>query len=188
MEFLKELLDEETYAKVEEQLKDKDVKLADLSKGEYVSKDKYERIEQDLETTREELTERTNDLTKLSEDSNASEELKAKLKKLEYDFTTKEEKYQEQLKQNEINSTVEKAILKSGTIDEVSVKAHLTDFLKDAEYKDGSIVGLDEQLNQLKEDKGYLFEQPKGTGIKHKDALPQKQTEEEIIAQSMGLK
>ena len=42
MELLKSLLDEETYAQVENQLKDKDIKLVNLKEGNYVDKSKYE--------------------------------------------------------------------------------------------------------------------------------------------------
>jgi hypothetical protein len=45
IEVLKDHLSEETYSAVAEELKDKDLKLADLSTGEYVSKGKYEALE-----------------------------------------------------------------------------------------------------------------------------------------------
>ena len=43
MDFLKEHLGEELYKQVSDKLKDKGVKLADLSGGQYVQKDKYAR-------------------------------------------------------------------------------------------------------------------------------------------------
>lgn len=183
MELLKNLLDEETYAQVEEQLKDKDIKLANLNEGGFVSIEKFNRLNKDLEDTQTELKTRTEELTKLGEDSSASEELKAKLDKIKEDFEIKEQEYQERLKQNEVNSVLEKAILKSGTIDEVSVKAHLSSFLEGAEFKDGEIVGLDEQLNSLKEEKKYLFENTVGTGVKHRQPISSNEpTLEEDIA------
>ena len=167
MELLKGLLSEEVYAQVEEQLKGKDLKLANLKDGAYVSVEKYNTAVSDLDTTRAELTERTSDLTRLKETTGNSEELKAQLEKIEEDFKQKELDYQAKLLNNEKQAILDKQVLKSGTIDEVSVKAHLDKFLKEAEFKDGNIIGLDEQLAKLKEDKSYLFTQAQATGVKH---------------------
>lgn len=187
MQLLKGLLSEETYALVEEQLKDKDIKLANLKEGNYVSIEKYNTAVSDLDTTRAELTERTSDLTRLKETTGNSEELKAQLEKIEEDFKQKELDYQAKLLNNEKQAILDKQVLKSGTIDEVSVKAHLDNFLKEAEFKDGNIIGLDEQLAKLKEDKSYLFTQAQATGLKHKDPVKPK-TDEQLIAEAMGIK
>lgn len=50
MEFLKAYLDEETYEKLEEQLKGKEseVKLANLSTGDYVARGKFNKVEAEL--------------------------------------------------------------------------------------------------------------------------------------------
>lgn len=50
MDFLKEVLSEETYNALTDELKDKEVKLADLSKGEYVRKEKYDTDLKNLNT------------------------------------------------------------------------------------------------------------------------------------------
>lgn len=54
------------------------------------------------------------------------------------------------------NAALEKAISDSKAKDAVSVKAHLNmDALK---FADGKIIGLDDQLKKIKEEKAYLFE------------------------------
>ena len=187
MEFLKGLLDEETYAKVEEQLKDKDVKIVNLKEGGYVDVDKHNTTVKDLEDTRAELEDRTNKLTELGENENASKEIKEQLEKLKQDFEQKEADYKAKLIQNEIDAKVDKAVLKSGTVDEVAVKAHLQSFLNEAEYKDGEIVGLDEQLKELKENKEHLFNnETVVTGLKHKKAVKQDSVEDEL-RRAMGV-
>ena len=55
MEFLKEYLTEETFAKVQEELDGKDVKLANLKSGDYVSKDKYTALETSAENLKSQL-------------------------------------------------------------------------------------------------------------------------------------
>lgn len=183
LEALKEHLSEETLAKVEEELKDKDIKLVDLKQGGYVNVDKYNTLEKDLETTKAELDNRTADLTKLQESEGLTEELKQKLETIKTEHEQKELEYQEKLKQNQINAYVDRVVLKSGTIDDVSLKAHLQGFLKDAEFKDGQVLGLEEQVNSLKEEHTHLFGTPKGTGVKHKDPVPREQTLEENLSE-----
>lgn len=66
MDFLKEHLGEELYKQVSDKLKDKGVKLADLSGGQYVQKDKYARAisekEEAIKTKDAELEELRNNL------------------------------------------------------------------------------------------------------------------------------
>ena len=50
MEFLKEILSEELYASLEDALKDKDVKLANLTDGNYVSREKYQALQEENNT------------------------------------------------------------------------------------------------------------------------------------------
>ena len=56
IEVLKEHLSEETYNTVASELEGKDVKLANLSTGDYVSKGKYEALETQLNNTQTLLT------------------------------------------------------------------------------------------------------------------------------------
>ena len=74
MEFLKTILSEETFNKVVEELKDKEVKLADLSKGEYVSSAKYKSLESEVEVFKSQLSQRDKDLEELKKTSSLSEE------------------------------------------------------------------------------------------------------------------
>ena len=187
MDFLKDLLSEETYNTLEEELKDKDVKLVDLRQGEYVSVDKYNTAIKDLESTKEELSQRTKDLSALKESKDASEELKLQIEKLEQEFEKKEQEYQERLKRNEKESIFEKELLRNGAIDTLAVKAHLRDFLEEAEVQEGQIVGLNEKISEFKEEKAYLFNQPNNaTGVKHKEPVAKVDEKEEIKKLMLG--
>ena len=50
MEFLKEILTEELYTSLEDALKDKGVKLVNLTEGNYVSREKYQALEEENNT------------------------------------------------------------------------------------------------------------------------------------------
>ena len=189
MELLKSLLDEETYAQVENQLKDKDIKLVNLKEGNYVDKSKYESIVTELDTTKNELSQRTQDLTKLSELEGLSDKHKEELEKIRVEFEEKEVKYQEQLERDKFNSIVELEVIKSGTIDPVGVKAHLNEFLKEAKVEDGVIAGLDEKLNTIKTEMKHYYPNEKlngSSGLEGK-VVPNKTTREEVMS-GFGLK
>ena len=76
-------------------------------------------------------------------------EWKAKAAQAQTDAEAKVNEYR-------FNAALEKAISDSKAKDAVSVKAHLNmDALK---FADGKIIGLDDQLKKIKEEKAYLFE------------------------------
>ncbi len=171
MEFLKEYLTEETFAKVKEELDGKDVKFADLKSGDYVSKDKYKA----LETSNESLK------SQLSAKSSAYDELMAKVDGDKDALKTEIEnlKASTQAQLNETTSQYE-AKLKDAAIKSELIKAKAKD-VKDIigqlnidgiTYKDDTLTGLNEQIDALKENKPYLFEteQKKGKGgLNHDD-------------------
>lgn len=161
MDFLVESLTPETLAIVQEELKtkygDKEIKLADLTTGKYVDKAKYDTAIADLETSKKELDERTKDLEKLGDIDGLTEAHKAELAKIKADHETKEADYASKLAQNEFNSIVDLAIVQSGTIDAVGVKAHLQSSLKDLKVVDGKVDGLDGLISNIKETHKHYY-------------------------------
>ncbi|MDL2276377.1 phage scaffolding protein [Breznakia sp. OttesenSCG-928-G09] len=168
MDFLKEFLDEETYSKVESQLKGNDkVKLANLKTGEYVSKDKYDAAVTNLDTVKADLAKRDTDLENLKK--SMPEDKTKDIEALQTKYTEDTQALEQKLKQNKVEAAVQIAIAKSGAKDDVAVKAHLDSFVKDAKFDEekGMLVGLDDQLSTLKKDKSYLFEDGAAGGQTH---------------------
>lgn len=145
MEFLKSILSQEAYDKLAEELKDKDVKLADLSSGDYVKKTKYDTALADLETVKAQLSERDNDLEELKKSKNYKDDLDA----LQAKYTTDKEEWANKLKANERNAVFEITVAKTGVIDPVALKAHTKEFADKAELKDGELVGLTDHIKGL---------------------------------------
>lgn len=147
-EVLKDLLTEETYAKVNEELQGKDVKLADLSKGEYVSKKKYDDAVADTGT------------------------YKAKAEAAESNYnalksTTDAEKstYEADL----VDVLMQAELVKAKARD-VDVILPLID--REKVTRNGkALEGLSEQLETLKKDKAYLFETEEPAAKKGKSGL-----------------
>lgn len=190
MEFLKALLNEETYNLVAEELKGKDVKLADLSKGEYVSEDKYLKATKELETFKEQLKQRDNDLVNLTKTAEMSEQQKKQLTDLQSKYESEKTEWESKLKQNAIDTALEITIARSGTKDGVALKAHVADFVKTAEFKDGQIVGLQTHIaERLADDLKHLSGEKKATGQEFGTPPPKEVSRsEEIKNQIYGKK
>ena len=117
-----------------------DVKLGNLAGGQYVDKNKYDDISRQLETANASL-------------ADYDPEWKSKLEQAQAEGDKKLNDYK-------FEQAVESAINNAGAADIVSVKANI-DMSKVTQSEDGSIVGLDEQLTELKQSKPFLFKTEK---------------------------
>lgn len=159
MEFLKEILGEELYAQVAAKLEgNKTVKLANLASGEYVSKAKYESDMQAKDTRIQELTQSIKDFDGVD------------VKQLQTDVKNWETKYNQDLERARLDSAIQLAIAKSGTLSEKALMG-LLDKDKIKFDKDGKLTGLDEQIEAIKKEDSFLFKaaesnKPKGDDVK----------------------
>lgn len=155
MEFLKGVIADELYAQLETELKGKEVKLANLASGDYIGKEKYEALEIKL--------------------NNATEQLNTANAKLEgFDPNWKdtvaeaERKAAEKVKQVMFDKALDVSLLSAKAKDIKAVRAMLE--LDKIKYDDGKLSGLEQQLESLKENKGWAFDNPDdgvptGTGM-----------------------
>lgn len=128
-----------------------DVKLGNLAGGQYVDKFKYDELDGKLQTATTQL-----------------QEANEKYKDYDPEWQTKVQQAQadgdKKLNDYKFEQAVEKAISEAGAADVVSVKANL-DMSAVTQGEDGTISGLDEQLESLKKEKPFLFKN---------DSAPQK--------------
>lgn len=140
--------------------------LMDLN-GKAINKIKQERDEAlaKLVDTKEELEKREKDFNKLKESSSASDELQEQIEKLHQEY----EEYKQQSAQREqelkLNSALGLAIAKSGTVDEVSLKANLN--MEEIELTEEGLKGFEEQVKNLQEEKPFLFKDSLDGGFNH---------------------
>lgn len=133
-----------------------------------------------------EIDKRAADFEELKNKAENAEELESKLTTLSSEYDEYKETTTQREQEIKVNSALKLALAKSGTIDEVALKAHLN--LDDVKLDDdGSLKGIDEQLSTLKEEKAYLFGEKRDTGIQH-GKPPAKLTDEEKMKQAMGIK
>lgn len=145
MEFLKEILGEELYAQVAAKLEGNDsVKLANLATGEYVSKSKYV----------DELAVKDKRIQELADKIKNFEGVD--VKQLQTDVENWKIKYNQDLESARLDSAIQLAIAKSGTLSEKALMG-LLDKDKIKFDKDGKLTGLDEQIEAIKKEDSFLF-------------------------------
>ena len=167
-EVLKEHLSEETYAAVTEELKDKDIKLADLSSGEYVSKGKYDALETQLNNTQTLLTDTSAKLETALQNAGDNEALKQEIENIKNTNQTEVANITAQYESKLKNAAVMAELTKAGANDPKDILPHLD--IDAITVNDKGIVGLAEQLEPIKTAKPYLFKgetKPGASGLEH---------------------
>lgn len=148
MEFLKDILGEELYAKVAEKLnayngdeanKDNQIKLANLGGGEYVGKGKYDALQALLDGQTGELETANGLIAELKKGTKGNEELQGKITAYEGQV----QQLQEQLQQTKIKSAIKVALLSEKALD----VDYLTFKLESKLKEDGKTIELDDADN-----------------------------------------
>lgn len=157
MEFLKDILGEDLYLQVEtkinahnEQNKEKQVKIANLGDGDYVSKSKYETLQNDLQNQKDLLKTANAEI-----DSYKSMDIDA-IKKSAEDYKTKyetaENDYKARIAEMELNNKLEKYVDKLNLKNDIYKNAVISQ-IKEKELKfDGdTLLGGEELVKGFKE-------------------------------------
>ena len=140
------------------------------------SANKVNALTEELETANDELAKRDAQIKELKDATPDNEELQKQLD----EYKANNEKYEQELQSTRLNTAIKLAVAKDAN-DPSDVLALLD---KDGLELDGNTVkGLDEKLEVLRENKPYLFEQPKGkTGRTPTEGdAPQSMTKEQIM-------
>lgn len=168
IEVLKDHLSEETYATVAEELKDKDIKLADLSTGAFVSKGKYDALETQLNNTQTLLTDTSAKLETAIQNAGDNAALRQELENLKTTNQTNMDNLKNQYEAKLKTAAVMAEITKAGANDPADILPHIN--MDAVTINDKGSVGLSEQIETIKTAKPYLFkgEKQKGaSGLNH---------------------
>lgn len=151
---LQEKLGQELYDQVIEKLGDE--KIAIVSDGSYIPKQKFDDKNDEVKQLKQQLADRDNDLESLRKKAKDNEELQQEIDDLKQQYDDTKKEYEDKIKQQTFNYELEKALRNAKVRDPKDVVGQLD---KDRLKLDGDkILGLDEQINHLKENKEYLFE------------------------------
>lgn len=103
------------------------------------------------------LAQRDSDINELQKQTGSADELKSKISELETNYQKETEELQQKLSKTKIDSAVELALTKNKARNGKAVRPFI-DFEK-LELTDDGLKGLDEQLESIKTENSYLFEE-----------------------------
>lgn len=144
MDFLKEILGDELYAQVETAInahngkpenKDQQIKIADLGKGEYVSKAKYSTLDSENQTNISKLTEANNLIESLKKSAKGDEQLQGQVT----EYQNKVQQLEAELAETKVNAAIKVGLLAENATD--------VDYLTFKLKEKGETIELDEQGN-----------------------------------------
>lgn len=128
---------------------------ADTLDGNYVTKSRFNEINEENKTLRETVTERDTQIEELSKVD--GDKLQETITQLQSDNEAKEIEYQAELKRLKVKHAAERQINEAKALDLTSVLAHFD--LSEADLNDdGTVQGLKDKLELLNEEKPFLFE------------------------------
>jgi len=188
MEFLKEALGEELFAQFEEKInafngngenKDNQIKLANLTGGEYVGKGKYDGIQEQLTGKNSELDTANKLITELKKATKENEGVQGKIG----EYESRVEQLQSQLAETKLKSAIKVALLSEKATDVDYLTFKLNEKMKEQGStleldENDNIKGWDDKASALKTQFPSQFE-GKGTGEKfiNSNKLPEDQNE-----------
>lgn len=127
----------------------------------------------DRDTLKKEVSTRDTQLQTLKDSTGDVETMKQTIKDLEAANKTAKETYQKELEKVKLEGEVEKALIVSKPRNTRAVQALLD--LSIVKLEDGKVVGLKEQLENLKKTDGYLFEADSNTDQNQEQQTNQQQ-------------
>lgn len=200
MEFLRAVLGDELYKQIESKIneyngneanKDKQVKIANLSSGEYVSKGKYDGLSEQLTGKQSELDKANGLIAELQKATKGNEDLQGKISTYE----TQVADLQAQLTENKLKSAIKVALLSEKAVDVDYLTFKLNEKLKEKGEKleldeNDNIKGWDSQLEGLKTQFPTMFEAGQKKKIdenKLPDGDPDNKTEPKSLEEALRM-
>ena len=110
---------------------------------------------EDIQALEKQLSDRDTDLKKLKDEAGDNAELKTKYQDLEAKYKEDKTAFEAKLKENNINHAIETSLL--GKVYDSKIVAGLIDKEKIVISEDGNVIGLDEQVKALHDEKAFLF-------------------------------
>lgn len=179
MEFLKAILGDDLFKSVSDKVgeynganPDKPVKIADLSSGDYVSANKFGELETEANGYKTQLETLNAEIGKLKkESSSTNDEISRRLGELQTKYDTDTEALKKTIGDLKFNGALDAAIAAAGAKSAKALKGVID--MDKIKFDDGKLIGFNEQLEGLKKDYGYLFnDSPSSTGMSHGSPSP----------------
>ncbi|KEH91675.1 Phage minor structural protein GP20 (plasmid) [Clostridium botulinum C/D str. BKT12695] len=164
MAYLKEILGEQSFNQIPEEVRKKYKNIDLVDSSNYVEKKELETVNSSIKEYKKQLKDRDKQLNDLKDKAKDSEELSQEIEKLKADNEKTTKDYEAKLNQINFDTKFEKAIAEYKAKNPKALRALLD--MEKVKLVDDTFIGLEEQVKVLKESDAYLFEEEQtgGTG------------------------
>lgn len=126
--------------------------------GSFVTKTRFNEVNEELKTAKATITERDGQLNALKTSGANAAALQAQITQLQADNAAKDQEHAAEIKKIKIENAVEKALTDAKAINPATVKPLLAAFLEKADLDDdGTIRGLADEIGKLAKAEGTSF-------------------------------
>ena len=126
--------------------------------GSFVTKTRFNEVNEELKTAKATITERDGQLNALKTSGADAAALQAQITQLQADSAAKDQEHAAEIKKIKIENAVEKALTDAKAINPATVKPLLAAFLEKADLDDdGTIRGLADEIGKLAKAEGTSF-------------------------------
>ena len=126
--------------------------------GSFVTKTRFNEVNEELKTAKATITERDGQLDTLKKSGADAATLQAQITQLQADNAAKDQEHAAEIKKIKIENAVEKALTDAKAINPATVKPLLAAFLEKADLDDdGTIRGLADEIGKLAKAEGTSF-------------------------------
>ena len=126
--------------------------------GSFVTKTRFNEVNEELKTAKATITERDGQLNALKTSGADAAALQAQITQLQADNVAKDQEHAAEIKKIKIENAVEKALTDAKAINPATVKPLLAAFLEKADLDDdGTIRGLADEIGRLAKAEGTSF-------------------------------
>ena len=126
--------------------------------GSFVTKTRFNEVNEELKTAKATITERDGQLNALKTSGADAAALQAQITQLQADNAAKDQEHVAEIKKIKIENAVEKALTDAKAINPATVKPLLAAFLEKADLDDdGTIRGLADEIGKLAKAEGTSF-------------------------------
>ncbi len=165
MEFLKELFNEPlSYEAFVKAVKEKGIKLTDLSKGNYVDKDKFIKADEALKNANETINTLNSEVEKLKNSNASAEDWKNKFEDLQKTIKANEEAEKKKQADLELTTAIEAVFGDKKFTSEYVRTGIIADMKKEIEKPENKGMGYDKIFETLTKDKEGIFANPNPPG------------------------
>lgn len=188
MEFLKELFTQPlSYEDFEKAVNAKGFKIADLSKGEYVAKGKFDDLQNKNKALNEQITTLNADMQALKDNNATAEDYKAKFEKLNADIAQQKAEAEKAAADKELTDKITALFPTDKEFTSDYVKNGLIADIK-AKFAEDSTKGLEAYFTELTKDKEGIFKAHNNAAMSGMGNFDSSTIDESKIRSIMGLK